>query len=391
MNNVLSLILICAGAGELEQGAGLVSPGPAESSVPERFRMAAGTFSYELEPVLATKGYTVSKLRFPSLIETPEPENNTVHAEYFAPLGNGPGRPGVIVLHILGADFPLSRYMAARMADRGIAAFFVKLPYYGERRPAGQEWSHPSKRLVSADIERTMTAMRQAVLDVRRAGCWLAAQPNVDAARLGVAGISLGGIVSALTAAVDPAIKEGAFLLAGGDLSTILWEMPEGAPFRAAWIEAGRTKADLKKLTDAFDPLTYAKGMAGKTDALHRRQASTRLFRPRAPSSCGKPPASLRSPGMTAVTIRRWDTCCREFGERWSSSSEARTAEEEARSTKIEKALRTVAAMVTASWSRASGLADLPPTFDAVRVYPTRDFVQGDEQVAQITSRFRLS
>ena len=29
--------------------------------------------------------------------------------------------------------------------------------------------------------------------------------------------------------AVDPAIREGAFLLAGGDLSPILWEMPEGA------------------------------------------------------------------------------------------------------------------------------------------------------------------
>ena len=109
-----------------------------------------------------------------------------------------------------------------------------------------------------------MTAMRQAVLDVRRAACWLAAQPNIDPARLGVSGISLGGIVSALAAAVDPAIKEGAFLLAGGDLSTILWEMPEGAPFRKVWIESGRTKADLKKLTDAFDPLTYASGLAGK-------------------------------------------------------------------------------------------------------------------------------
>ena len=107
--------------------------------------------------------------------DCPTPENNTVHAEYFAPIGFGPGRPGVIVLHILGADFPLSRYMAARMADRGIAALFVKLPYYGERRPPGRNGAIPSKRLVSADIERTMTAMRQAVLDVRRAACWLAA------------------------------------------------------------------------------------------------------------------------------------------------------------------------------------------------------------------------
>jgi dienelactone hydrolase len=264
MNTVLSLLILCAAAGELEHGQVFFRPGPNEPSVPERFRMVADSFSYELEPVLTTPRYTVSKLRFPSLIETPDVENNTVHAEYFKPVGFGPGRPGVIVLHILGADFPLSRYMAARMADRGIAAVFVKLPYYGERRPPGGNGAIASKRLVSADIERTMTAMRQAVLDVRRAGCWLAAQPNVDAAHLGVSGISLGGIVSALTAAVDPALTEGAFLLAGGDLSTILWEMPEGAPFRKVWIEAGRTRADLKKLTDAFDPLTYANGLAGK-------------------------------------------------------------------------------------------------------------------------------
>ena len=125
---------------------------------------------------MTTRRYTVSKLRFPSLIETPDVENNVVHAEYFAPVGFGPKRPGVIVLHILGADFPLSRYMAARMADRGIAALFVKLPYYGERRPPGR--GAASRRFLSTDIERTVTSMRQAVVDVRRAACWLAASPR---------------------------------------------------------------------------------------------------------------------------------------------------------------------------------------------------------------------
>ena len=100
--------------------------------------------------------------------------------------------------------------------------------------------------------------------DVRRAAVWLAARPDVDPQRLGVSGISLGGIVSSLAAAVDPAIREGAFLLAGGDLSTILWEMPEGAAYRKQWIESGRTQQDLKALTDPFDPLTYADRLKGK-------------------------------------------------------------------------------------------------------------------------------
>jgi pimeloyl-ACP methyl ester carboxylesterase len=262
MHTQIVLLMLSLGAVPVEKGEVVFRPRPMESSVPERFRMGPSLFSFELERVMSSRRYTVSKLRFPSAIETPDIENNLVHAEYFEPLGTGPKRPGVIVLHILGADFPLSRYMAARMADRGVAALFVKLPYYGERRPPGQ--GTQAQRFLSPDIERTMRSMRQAVYDVRRAGCWLAARPCVDPRRLGVAGISLGGIVAALTAAVDPTINQGAFLLAGGDLSTILWMMPEGAPYRAAWLESGRTLRDLRALTDPFDPLTYADRLIGK-------------------------------------------------------------------------------------------------------------------------------
>jgi dienelactone hydrolase len=262
MNGLILLSILSLGATFVEKGEVAFRPGPLESSVPERFRLEPAVFSYELTPVMTTRRYTVSKLRFPSPIETPDAENNMVHAEYFASVGDGPKRPGVIVLHILGADFPLSRYMAARLADRGIAALFVKLPYYGERRPP--EEGQSTKRFLSADIARTVSAMRQAVCDVRRAAVWLAARPDVDAKRLGVAGISLGGIVSSLAAAVDPAIREGAFLLAGGDLSSILWGMPEGAAYRKQWLESGRSRQDLKVMTDPFDPLTYADRLIGK-------------------------------------------------------------------------------------------------------------------------------
>jgi poly(3-hydroxybutyrate) depolymerase len=190
-------------------------------------------------------------------------ENNVVHAEFFDPVGFTGRRPAVVVLHILGSDFPLSRYMAARLADRGVAALFLKLPYYGERRPKAGPGPVP-RRFFSADIERTMTSMRQGVCDVRRAICWLSSRPRVEPSRLGVAGISLGGIVSSIAVAVDPAVRDGVFLLAGGDLSRILWGMPETARFRESWKASGRTIQDLKELTDPFDPLTYARRLAGK-------------------------------------------------------------------------------------------------------------------------------
>jgi len=253
------LLLICGLAlGEVERGEAHFEPTRAEEKVPERFRLEEARFEFERERIREETDFTVSAVRFPSPIITPDRENNTVHAEYFQPRVSGK-RPAVVVLHILGADFALSRYLAARLAQRGVGALFVKLPYYGERRPPGGD-----KRFLSADMERSLLAMRQGVCDVRRAAAWLAGRPEVDRERIGVTGISLGGIVASLAVAMDPEIHQGVFLLAGGDLGQILWEMPEAAKYRTLWLNSGRTRADFNALTAPFDPLTYAPRLVGK-------------------------------------------------------------------------------------------------------------------------------
>ncbi len=243
----------------LQAGEVTFRPSTAEAQVPALFQMTGATFAYELEPVHETPGYSVAKLRFPSPIVTADEANNTVHAEYFRPKGEGK-RPAVVVLHILGADFALSRYLAARLADRGVAALFLKLPYYGERQ------GDRNQRFLSTDIARSTLAMRQGVCDIRRASAWLASRPEVDPGKLGVTGISLGGITSALAAAVDPSINRGVFLLAGGGLDEILWEMdePEARQYRKQWLASGRTREDLKTITRPLDPLTYADRLVGK-------------------------------------------------------------------------------------------------------------------------------
>ncbi len=212
---------------------------------------------------------------------------NTVYAEYFQPK-NTKKRPAVIVLHILGGDFALSRYLAARLADRQVPALFVQLPYYGERRPA-------NTKFLSADIERTVQAMRQGICDVRRGVTWLQSRPEVDRDRIGVTGISLGGIVSSVAASVDPQIRQTALLLAGGGLADILWDMPEpdARRYRDLWIASGRTKADLELLTRPYDPLTYAAGlkgkrvlmMAGNVDEVIPPECARKLW-----EAAGKPP-----------------------------------------------------------------------------------------------------
>ena len=99
---------------------------------------------------------------------------------------------------------------------------------------------------------------------MRRAAAWLATRSDSTPGELVFRELAWEESSPLLAAAVDPEIREGAFLLAGGDLATILWEMPEGAAYRKQWTDAGRTKKDLKTLTDPFDPLSYAEGLKGK-------------------------------------------------------------------------------------------------------------------------------
>jgi hypothetical protein len=155
-----------------------------QANIPARYRLEAHSFPYELslKRELPNSGVEIADLRFPSPVESDCPENNIVCAEYYRPLG--PGRyPGVIVLDITGGDQSLSRNITLCLAQNKIAALFVQMAYYGPRRPPGSRL-----RLMSPNLHRTTEAVRQTVLDVRRAAAWLAARPEVDANRLGRAG-----------------------------------------------------------------------------------------------------------------------------------------------------------------------------------------------------------
>ncbi|MBW3541992.1 MAG: S9 family peptidase [Planctomycetes bacterium] len=232
----------------------------AEHDVPQRFRLKPHSFDFTATFRRTSGPVRIYDVRFPSPVETAIPQNNTVHAQYFQPAGNGPF-PGVVVLHILGGEFPLSQAIANALARRGVAALFVKMPYYGERRSA-----QSPRRMISRDPDETLEGMTQAVLDVRRAAAWLADRPEVDAERLGVTGISLGGIMSALSAAGEPRFRKVAIYLGGGRLPEALWNMerPEVADFRTGWLATGGTKESFLEKLRPIDPVTYARLLRGR-------------------------------------------------------------------------------------------------------------------------------
>src|SRR6516225_1789207 len=179
--------LLCIHGGPVMRGRLIGDP----KTIPERYRLDEHTFTWEMEPnrVLASTGVAIYHIRFPSPITTETKENNTVHAEYYRPKGDGPF-PGVIVLDITAGDQNLSRLIAAHLAGKGIAGLFVQMAYYGPRRPAGSDL-----RLLSPDVPRTMAGIRQTVLDLRCAAAWLEQRKEIDSNQLGILGTSLGSFI----------------------------------------------------------------------------------------------------------------------------------------------------------------------------------------------------
>jgi dienelactone hydrolase len=243
----------------IERGTVHFVPTAAESEIAERFQMKEHDFDWQAQRMrTVTDHLEVWNVTFPSPVVTPHAANNTVHCEYFQPRCPGK-RPAVIVLHILGGDFPLSRLFCNSLAQHGVAALFVKMPYYGPRREPGV-----SRKMISPDPRETLEGMTQAILDIRRATAWLAARPEVDDQELGIFGISLGGITSSLAAGVEPRIQNVCTLLAGGDISRVAWEHRELRDVREKWFATGGTKEQFFEVLLPIDPVTQAAGARGK-------------------------------------------------------------------------------------------------------------------------------
>jgi dienelactone hydrolase len=238
----------------VEKGTVRFRPVGDQKEVPERYRLAAHTFDYEMnfKSDLASSGVEVYQVRFPSPVVSPCPQNNTVHAEYYRPKGKGPF-PGVIVLDITGGDQSLSRSIATYLAHHRIAGLFVQMAYYGPRRPPGSDL-----RLVSPDIDHTLEAIQQTVLDLRRATAWMEARPELDPKRLGILGTSLGSFLAALTAEMEPKLGRVAVLLGGGGLVDAFYDDPRAAGLRKLWEFVGGTKELMAELVAPADPLTCA-------------------------------------------------------------------------------------------------------------------------------------
>ncbi len=193
--------------------------------------------------------------QFPSAIATASPENNTVQIRAFLPKRRSGPVPVVVVLHYWGAsDQKIERSLAGDLARRGVGSVLMTLPYHLGRTPAGVR---SGELAIEPDPARLTATMTQAVFDVRRTVDFINGRPEFDSARIGIAGTSLGSIVSELAFAVEPRFQHAAFMLGGADLAHILWHSSRVVKVRDELRKKGLTEPKLRDALRTVEPLEY--------------------------------------------------------------------------------------------------------------------------------------
>ena len=202
-------------------------------------------------------------IRFPSPIVSGDDRNDRVSMEWYAARnenGNAITAPAVVVVHESGSSMPAGRFIATGLRRRGLNAFLLHLPFYGERRTG-------RSRPTGVDL---ISAIRQAVGDVRRARDAAAVVPGVDEHHVGLIGISLGGFVSATVSGLDDGYDSTFLLLAGGDLYNLIHTgKKDTAKVRAELEKAGLTDDRLRTLTQLIEPTRIAHRIDRRTTWLY--------------------------------------------------------------------------------------------------------------------------
>jgi dienelactone hydrolase len=288
----LALLALCASAGagctttppQPEQAApraAAVAPGALQhTSVPlSEFRVTPEGLTVEshfllhLYTFFHSRDYTVSRVEFPGHA------GRAAVAHWLVPRRAGP-HPTALVFPILAGSHVVSEALAKALVNRGYAVAHI------ERKDLALE--------TAATPDVPSNAMRDAVLDARRLLDWLEAQPEVDRGRIAAAGVSMGGILGCILQGVDPRVRAGFYVMAGGGVAELLYDSAE-KPVRAfrdrlmqarSYASRDAFVAAMRELTLPIDPLTVAANIpsdsvliaSGRLDRVMPRERTQRLW-----------------------------------------------------------------------------------------------------------------
>ena len=162
--------------------------------------------------------YQIFQVSFASAMST-DPANDSVVFHYIKQKRSGK-KPLVIILPIMGGSYFFSEHFAATLADSGFNAIWLERK--GKLFQAGVLEKAKTVEELKESLIYTREVYRQTVIDARRVIDWAETRPEIDAGKIGIAGISLGAVMSATVLGVEPRLKAGFLMLGGGDIAYVL-------------------------------------------------------------------------------------------------------------------------------------------------------------------------
>jgi dienelactone hydrolase len=121
--------------------------------------------------------------------------------------------PAVIVLHGTGGDKESVAGLSEALADRGMLAVAIDARYHGGRIPGGADRSEQYQdAIIGAWHEKNVAKLQHpfyfdTVYDLWRTVDYLQSRKDVDPQRIGMIGISMGGIETWMAAATDERVR----------------------------------------------------------------------------------------------------------------------------------------------------------------------------------------
>lgn len=203
----------------------------------------------------AGKAHHAQFLRFTSPVKTTYPENDQVNARWY-PARDASKKQAIIVMPQWNADAVSHNALCDMFNSFGVSALRLSKPYHDIRRPAEIARSDYA---VSSNIGRTISACRQAVVDIRSCIDWLSAQGYEQ---FGILGTSLGSCYAFIAAAHDPRIQVCAFNHASTWFGDVVWTGQSTRHIRAAFEDANLTQPDVRALMLGLSPMAYMEKFA---------------------------------------------------------------------------------------------------------------------------------
>lgn len=185
-------------------------------------------------------------LRFTSAVESAYPENNIMNARWFP----AKGHRAVIVMPQWNADGVSHNGLCRIFNALGISALRMSMPYHDIRRPEGLTRADYA---VSANIGRTIDAVRQGLADIRSCLDWLQQRGYT---KLGLVGTSLGSCYAFLAAAHDPRISVNVFNHASTAFGDVVWTGQSTRHIRQA-LEENLTHEQVRQVWMCISPIVY--------------------------------------------------------------------------------------------------------------------------------------